>query len=177
MTAGTLVYLFKENRILLAMKKRGFGEGKWNGPGGKILGHETPKEAAIREVMEEIGIAIEILGFADHARRGAFPAFRAGLDQRPDALLGRSILIGEILDQAQPFTIPVALDPHHELSAHFAQNILKLTMGGQLAVKEFFQLKRAAGQGRVVERGASGAGRQQRQGANGQQAGGGKAEP
>lgn len=32
----TLCLLKKENSILLAMKKRGFGAGKYNGVGGKI---------------------------------------------------------------------------------------------------------------------------------------------
>ena len=32
----TLCLLKKENAILLAMKKRGFGAGKYNGVGGKI---------------------------------------------------------------------------------------------------------------------------------------------
>jgi hypothetical protein len=37
MRQTTLVFVFNEkNQILLAMKKRGFGEGKWNGAGGKL---------------------------------------------------------------------------------------------------------------------------------------------
>lgn len=56
MTEGTLVYIFKGDQVLLAMKKRGFGEGKWNGPGGKIEAGETAVEAGVREVQEEIGI-------------------------------------------------------------------------------------------------------------------------
>lgn len=56
MTEGTLVYMFKDNRVLLAIKKRGFGEGKWNGPGGKMLQGETPAAAGIRETEEEIGV-------------------------------------------------------------------------------------------------------------------------
>lgn len=56
MTEGVLVYLFRGQEILLAMKKRGFGEGKWNGPGGKMEPGETPRQAAIREVQEEIGV-------------------------------------------------------------------------------------------------------------------------
>lgn len=50
----TLCLLKKDNQILLAMKKRGFGEGKYNGVGGKIEEGETPEEAMIREVQEEI---------------------------------------------------------------------------------------------------------------------------
>ena len=35
------------------MKKRGFGEGRWNGYGGKIKEGETIEESAIREIEEE----------------------------------------------------------------------------------------------------------------------------
>lgn len=52
----TLCLLRRENEILLAMKKRGFGEGKYNGVGGKIEGEETPEEAMLRETKEEIGV-------------------------------------------------------------------------------------------------------------------------
>ena len=54
MLETTLCLLKKENKILLAMKKRGFGEGKYNGVGGKIEGGETPDDAMIRETKEEI---------------------------------------------------------------------------------------------------------------------------
>ena len=50
----TLLIIKKENKILLARKKRGFGLGKWNGIGGKIEENETPEEAMIRETEEEI---------------------------------------------------------------------------------------------------------------------------
>lgn len=50
----TLLLLRKENQILLAMKKRGFGEGKFNGIGGKLELNETPEMAMIRETQEEI---------------------------------------------------------------------------------------------------------------------------
>lgn len=57
----TLVFLIKpaERKILLAMKKRGFGVGKWNGVGGKQHDNETIKEAAIREADEEILVKIK----------------------------------------------------------------------------------------------------------------------
>lgn len=52
----TLCLLKKDNEILLAMKKRGFGEGKYNGVGGKIERDETPEQAMIRETEEEINV-------------------------------------------------------------------------------------------------------------------------
>ena len=52
----TLCLLKKDNSILLAMKKRGFGSGKYNGIGGKIEKGETPDEAMIRETKEEIKV-------------------------------------------------------------------------------------------------------------------------
>ena len=38
------------------MKKRGFGEGRWNGVGGKVEADETVEAAMIREAEEEIGV-------------------------------------------------------------------------------------------------------------------------
>ena len=54
MLETTLCLLKKDNKILLAMKKRGFGEGKYNGVGGKLEEGETPEQAMIRETKEEI---------------------------------------------------------------------------------------------------------------------------
>lgn len=42
--------------ILLGYKKRGFAAGKYGGFGGKIEPHESPLEAALRELEEETGI-------------------------------------------------------------------------------------------------------------------------
>ena len=43
--------------VLLIRKKRGLGAGKINGPGGRIDDGETPIEAAVREVREELCIS------------------------------------------------------------------------------------------------------------------------
>lgn len=52
----TIVLVLKEEKVLLGLKKRGFGEGRWNGFGGKVEGGETILEAAKRELREEAGI-------------------------------------------------------------------------------------------------------------------------
>ncbi len=56
MKVCTVLFLLRDNEILLAMKKRGFGKGYWNGTGGKVEHSETVEQAAIRECQEEIGV-------------------------------------------------------------------------------------------------------------------------
>jgi 8-oxo-dGTP diphosphatase/2-hydroxy-dATP diphosphatase len=53
----TLAFVREGERILLGMKKRGFGAGRFNGFGGKVQDGETIEEAATRELFEESGIA------------------------------------------------------------------------------------------------------------------------
>jgi 8-oxo-dGTP diphosphatase/2-hydroxy-dATP diphosphatase len=56
----TLVSLYNDTDVLLAMKKRGFGVGRWNGYGGKVQAGESIQEAALRELKEESGITTDI---------------------------------------------------------------------------------------------------------------------
>lgn len=53
MKQSTLCFCLRSDQVLLAMKKRGFGVGKWNGYGGKVGQGEEPNDAAIRELKEE----------------------------------------------------------------------------------------------------------------------------
>ncbi len=53
----TLTLIQKDQELLLGLKKRGFGMGKWNGFGGKLEPGETIIEAASREVYEECNLA------------------------------------------------------------------------------------------------------------------------
>lgn len=60
----TLLFLIKRSggevsEICLALKKRGFGEGKWNGVGGKVQDDETMDQAIRRETKEEIGVEVK----------------------------------------------------------------------------------------------------------------------
>jgi len=54
----TLAYFLKDDAICLAMKKRGFGEGNWNGFGGKLEEGESIEGAAVREISEESGVTV-----------------------------------------------------------------------------------------------------------------------
>jgi 8-oxo-dGTP diphosphatase/2-hydroxy-dATP diphosphatase len=55
----TLCIIHNHPKVLLGMKKRGFGAGRWNGFGGKIEEGETIEQAAIRELREEAGLEAE----------------------------------------------------------------------------------------------------------------------
>ncbi|MFH5797746.1 8-oxo-dGTP diphosphatase [Haladaptatus sp. CMAA 1911] len=59
MQPATLCYLIRGDEILLIRKKRGLGEGKLVGPGGKVEDGETPRNAAIREVQEEVRVSVK----------------------------------------------------------------------------------------------------------------------
>ena len=59
MKKSTLCFCIKDDEVLLAMKKRGFGSGKWNGYGGKVQVEESPITAAVRELEEESGLVVD----------------------------------------------------------------------------------------------------------------------
>jgi len=64
----TLCIVHQHPKILLGMKKRGFGGGRWNGFGGKVKEGETIEDALKREMVEECSIVpedIKKLGIID----------------------------------------------------------------------------------------------------------------
>ena len=55
-TDATLCHPVVDGDLLLIRKQRGLGAGKLVGPGGKVEDGETPREAARREVREELRV-------------------------------------------------------------------------------------------------------------------------
>jgi len=55
----TLGIISRGDSLVLAMKKRGFGAGKWNFAGGKNEPGESGQECVIREVEQEFGTKIK----------------------------------------------------------------------------------------------------------------------
>lgn len=50
----------REGRILLSRRVRGADIGKWEFPGGKLERGETPEQALVRELREELGIEVRV---------------------------------------------------------------------------------------------------------------------
>lgn len=67
---------------MLQMKSAGrFGEGKWNGVGGKLNAGEHPKEGVVREALEETGFLVSKL------RKHGILKFYFGQNVTPDWLV------------------------------------------------------------------------------------------
>ncbi|XP_074170117.1 oxidized purine nucleoside triphosphate hydrolase isoform X3 [Rhinolophus sinicus] len=62
----TLVLVLQPQQVLLGMKKRGFGAGRWNGFGGKVEEGETIEDGAKRELQEESGLTAATLTKMGH---------------------------------------------------------------------------------------------------------------
>ncbi len=59
-TLGLLIKGNPPQQVLLGFKKRGFGQGKITGIGGKVEPGETLEQATVREIAEEIGVKVQI---------------------------------------------------------------------------------------------------------------------
>lgn len=55
---ANLLFVQEGDRVLLIRKKTGLGSGKINGPGGKLDPGETAREAAVREIREELHLRV-----------------------------------------------------------------------------------------------------------------------
>lgn len=90
--------------------------GKWNLPGGGIDGNETPEEALVRELQEEINLTptqIELMGITRYANGGAIVHRYAVRPTEHEAASIRLVSEGQELGW---FTLPEALTM--DLSVH-----------------------------------------------------------
>jgi 8-oxo-dGTP diphosphatase len=111
---ATLLFVVRDERILLIRKKRGLGAGKINGPGGKLDPGESPLAGAIREVQEEIGVTPTGV-----EQRGEIRfQFTDGLALHGSVFLGRDCS-GRLCetDEAAPFWAPVDRIPYAQMWA------------------------------------------------------------
>lgn len=56
---GTAILIWKEERLLLGLRRTSHGNQTWAAPGGHIDFGEDPVQAVTRETLEETGITIE----------------------------------------------------------------------------------------------------------------------
>ena len=111
---ATLLFVRSADRLLLIQKRRGFGAGKVNAPGGKLEPGETALEAAVHEVEEEVGVTPleprhhgELRfqftdGYSLHASVFVAPAYRGSPRATPEA---------------DPFWVPVTAIPFERMWA------------------------------------------------------------
>jgi ADP-ribose pyrophosphatase YjhB (NUDIX family) len=77
MKVGTVCFVLDgAGKILLALKKEGFGAGKWNGLGGKLKIGEDFKTTAAREIREESALIVRQV---DLEEAGAVDFYFAGI--------------------------------------------------------------------------------------------------
>jgi 8-oxo-dGTP diphosphatase len=64
MLSVTAAILFDAGKVLIAQRNDNDKlAGKWEFPGGKIEHAETPEQCLIREMREEFGIEVDVIGF------------------------------------------------------------------------------------------------------------------
>jgi len=111
---ATILFVVRDGEILLMRKKRGLGAGKINGPGGRLEPGETPLDAAVREVQEELCVTPRGITRLGEIRF----QFTDGL-----SLLGYVFSASDILgepaetDEALPLWTPVDAIPYDEMWA------------------------------------------------------------
>ncbi|HEX9447801.1 MAG TPA: NUDIX hydrolase [Dongiaceae bacterium] len=61
-TIGVFASIFDQDKRALCVRQN-YGARLWTTPGGRLEAHEAPLDGLVREVREEIGAKLEILGF------------------------------------------------------------------------------------------------------------------
>ena len=78
---AALIMAEKDGKSILFATQRGYGEFKdgWEFPGGKVELHETPQEAIVREIKEELETDIKVDRFFDTIEYD-YPKFHLSMD-------------------------------------------------------------------------------------------------
>lgn len=71
--------ILQDNRIFATQRGYGAFKDLWEFPGGKIEPEETPEEALMREIEEELDTRIEICGFLETVEYD-YPDFHLSMD-------------------------------------------------------------------------------------------------
>jgi 8-oxo-dGTP diphosphatase len=100
---AVLCFVRSEGSVLLIEKKRGFGAGKVNAPGGKVEPGETTLEAAVRETQEEVCVTAH--DPRDHGVLRFQFADGYALEVHVFVAISYSGTLAET-DEARPFWIP-----------------------------------------------------------------------
>ena len=92
----------KDNKIFAAKRSYGFLKGKWELPGGKIEDGETPKDALLREIKEELSIEIEITSFFCNIKY-EYPDFMLDMDVFNSKVINGRLLLHENIHCEEAF--------------------------------------------------------------------------
>jgi ADP-ribose pyrophosphatase YjhB (NUDIX family) len=63
------IAVFREGKALIATRTKPPGAGVWSLPGGLVEVGEPLEQAALRELLEEVGVEARIVGFNRHVQR------------------------------------------------------------------------------------------------------------
>lgn len=74
--------ILHDNRIFATQRGYGDFKGGWEFPGGKVEPGESPEEALVREIREELAMEIEV-GKLFHTVEYDYPAFHLSMDCFP----------------------------------------------------------------------------------------------
>ncbi len=95
-----------DERLLMVLRGRGPGVGKWSIPGGRVEPGETPEQAVVREVMEETGVRGECEALMGALERVGPDHHFVILDYRMRLVANEDPVAGD--DAAQVAWVPLA---------------------------------------------------------------------
>ena len=117
----TLCYVFRDQvdgsrHVLLGRKLRGFGTGMIMGLGGHVEPGESDAQAALREVLEESGVAIEPSSISHRAAITYLFPTKPSLDAQVAVFFGAN-WSGTVTesDEIRPQWFPADAPPLHEM--------------------------------------------------------------